>query len=253
MNIFEIPIVSSLIFLARYFTDKSAFKSQKKLITLREPTIFDVGAHVGQTAKQYRRFFPKSKIYSFEPFPDSFEKLQAKYQKDQRVFPQNVAVSETSGRLSLNVNSDAATNSVLPIADEGKVCWGDRLKSKDNLEVKSVSIDDFCAENLIHHIDILKLDLQGHELAALKGAKTMLQKQAVDLVYLELLVSKSYENQPQLHEYLTLFAEYDYKFLDFYSPIRKGVQLIQCDLIFVSQNLNDKILRSIKKGGFSTS
>ena len=81
----------------------------------------------------------------------------------------------------------------------------------------------------------------------------MLSKQAIDVIYLELLVSKSYEGQPQLHEYLNLFAQYDYKFLDFYSPIRKGVQLIQCDLIFVSQNLNDKILRSIKKGGFSTS
>lgn len=253
MNIFDVPIISSLIFLARYFTDKSAFKAQKKLITLREPVIFDVGAHIGQTAKQYRRFFPKAKIYSFEPFPESYAKLTTKHHKDRRVLPQNMAVSDTSGTIVLNVNADAATNSVLAIADEGKICWGDRLKSEDILEVTSVALDDFCETNLIHHIDILKLDLQGHELAALQGTTKMLQRQAIDVVYLELLVSKSYEGQPKLHEYLALFAECDYELLDFYSPIRKGVQLIQCDLIFVSQNLHDKILRSIKKGGFSTS
>lgn len=253
MNIFEIPVISSLIFLVRYFTDKSAFRIQKKLITLKEPLIFDVGAHIGQTAKEYRRFFPKAKIYSFEPFPESFEQLQQKHRKDKRVFPQNIAISNIPGTLRLNSNAYSATNSVLPIAEEGKICWGDRLTAQNTVEVPSTTIDAFCEENLIHHIDILKLDLQGHELAALQGTQRMLGNQAIDVIYLELLVSKSYEGQPQLHEYLNLFAQYNYKFLDFYSPIRKGVQLIQCDLVFVSQNLNDKILRSIKKGGFSTS
>ncbi|MGB2925190.1 MAG: FkbM family methyltransferase [Limnothrix sp.] len=252
MSFFDIPVVSSLIFLAQYFTDKSAFKAQKQLITLREPVIFDVGAHVGQTATQYRWFFPKAKIYTFEPFPSSFQKLKTKHRKDKRVFPQNMAVSEISGKLALNVNADSATNSVLAIADEGKICWGDRLKNKTVLEVESVALDDFCETHLIRHIDILKLDLQGHELAALRGIIKMLVRQSVDIIYLELLVSKSYEGQPKLHEYLSFFAEYNYTLLNFYSPICKGVQLIQCDLVFVSQNLNDKILRSIKKGGFST-
>jgi FkbM family methyltransferase len=252
MNFFEIPIVSSLIFLARYFTDKSAFKAQKKLITRREPIIFDVGAHVGNTAKEYRHFFPKANIYSFEPFATSYQKLQQKHRKDTRVFVQNLAVSDISGELVLNINADAATNSVLPIAAEGKICWGDRLRSEATLVVQSVSLDDFCEQQGIQHIDILKLDLQGHELAALIGTTELLKKQAIDLIYFELLVSKSYEGQPQLHEYLNLLEKFGYQLLNFYSPICKGIQLIQCDLIFVSPSLQGKILKSIKKGGFST-
>lgn len=252
MNLFEIPIISSLIFLLRYFTDKSAFKAQKKLITRREPIIFDVGAHVGNTAREYRRFFSEARIYSFEPFADSFQKLCHKHRQDRRIFAQNLAVSEGSGELVLNVNADSATNSVLPIAAEGKICWGDRLQSEGTLVVQSVCLDDFCEQHHIQHIDILKLDLQGHELAALSGSRGLLSNQAIDLIYFELLVSKSYEGQPQLHEYLNLLETFGYQLLDFYSPIRKGVQLIQCDLIFVSPKLQDKILRSIKKGGFST-
>lgn len=253
MNFLEIPVVSSLIFLARYFTDKSAFKAQKKLITNRQPIIFDVGAHIGQTAQTYRRFFPKAQIYSFEPFPASFHQLKTKHHRDRGILPFNLAVSQTSGQLNLNVNTDAATNSVLPIAAEGKISWGDRLQSKAILEVMAVSLDDFCGSQGIEHLDILKLDLQGHELAALQGAKQLLADQAIDLIYLELLVSKSYENQPMLSDYFQLFDHYHYQFLDFYSPIRKGVQLLQCDLIFVSPKLHFNIQQSIQTGGFSTS
>jgi FkbM family methyltransferase len=38
-------------------------------------TIFDVGANIGQTAKTYRRLFPSAEIWSFEPFPASYESL----------------------------------------------------------------------------------------------------------------------------------------------------------------------------------
>lgn len=249
---FDIPIISSLIFLARYFSDKRAFKVQKKLITSPRPIIFDVGAHIGQTAKTYRHFFPKASVYSFEPFPQSFQKFSQKHHRDRHIFGQNLAVSEQSGQVTFHANHDSATNSVLAIAPEGQVCWGKRLQSKEQLTVPAVSLDDFCREQNIQYIDILKLDLQGHELAALKGAEELLSRQAIDLIYFEFLVSKSYEEQPKLLDYIKLLEQHQYQLLDFYSPIRKGVQLLQCDLIFVSPKLNLRIQKSIKKGGFST-
>jgi hypothetical protein len=38
-------------------------------------TIFDIGAHIGETAKHYHALFPTAKIISFEPFPDAYTQL----------------------------------------------------------------------------------------------------------------------------------------------------------------------------------
>ena len=44
----------------------------------------------------------------------------------------------------------------------------------NEITVKLVALDDFCAERGISSIDLLKLDMQGSELGALQGAGRML-------------------------------------------------------------------------------
>ena len=41
----------------------------------KKPIIFDVGAHKGETLIEYKKHFPDSLIYCFEPFEDSFNEL----------------------------------------------------------------------------------------------------------------------------------------------------------------------------------
>jgi FkbM family methyltransferase len=57
--------------------------------------IFDLGANVGQTAKQYRSHFPRAHIYSFEPFHDSFAALQQALWGDPNFHPQMIALAVT--------------------------------------------------------------------------------------------------------------------------------------------------------------
>ncbi len=45
------------------------------LRNVERPSIFDVGANVGQTALACRRVIPKASIHSFEPIPETFENL----------------------------------------------------------------------------------------------------------------------------------------------------------------------------------
>jgi hypothetical protein len=52
-------------------------------------TIFDVGAHHEETAIEYSNYFPESKIFSFEPFKDSFEKLNYNVNLLKNVTPIN--------------------------------------------------------------------------------------------------------------------------------------------------------------------
>jgi len=52
-------------------------------------------------------------------------------------------------------------------------------------EVSIDTIDNYCSENAIEHIDLLKLDIEGHELDALSGANDMFAKRAIKNVTFE--------------------------------------------------------------------
>jgi len=47
------------------------------------------------------------------------------------------------------------------------------------------TIDDYCSENAIKHIHLLKIDIEGHELDALAGARRMFDKKSIDIVTFE--------------------------------------------------------------------
>jgi len=212
-----------------------AFSVQRRLVQVDEPTIFDVGAHIGSVALKYRALFPRASIWCFEPFFPSFERLQQNLKGDPRIFCRNVAVAERKGTALLNTNLSEATNSLLPTDKRGRDYWGDGLlDTKAQIEVNTISVDSFVLENRISHIDILKLDVQGAEFAVLTGARDVLRRQDVSLVYTELLMCPTYEGQHKFHEYLSVLDSLGYEFLEFFNAERHGPQLIQADVIFVS-------------------
>ena len=55
-------------------------------------TVFDVGANIGQSAVQYRRYFPDAHIHCFEPVPASFELLMEQVREDAGVTANNHAL-----------------------------------------------------------------------------------------------------------------------------------------------------------------
>ena len=52
---------------------KSEWSKQQELLKSKADVIFDVGANRGDITLKYLNLFPKARIHSFEPFPDSYE------------------------------------------------------------------------------------------------------------------------------------------------------------------------------------
>jgi FkbM family methyltransferase len=210
------------------------FKVQQNLIKLEQPIIFDIGAHVGLTALYYRGLFPQAFIYSFEPFPTSFNTLLEAVSQDKKIFPYQVAFSEKNERVNLNVNVDSETNSLLSSSELAKSYWVPGIfATKNIIEVESRSLDSFCNENNISKIDILKMDVQGNEFNVLTGAREMLSKQSISLIYFEMIIAEIYQGQRSLSEYFTFFESFNYQLFGMYYPARKeGKELIQADFIF---------------------
>lgn len=221
---------------------KDAIALQSKLIKIREPVVLDIGAYIGGLAKIYREKFPLASIYCFEPFPQSFEELSKNMEGDSRIVCHKTAVCEKKGTAVFNANLSSETNSLLTTDEKGTSFWGEGLlDTVSQIEVSTTTVDIFCIEMGISHVDILKMDVQGAEFSVLVGAKDMLANQRISLIYTELIMCPTYEGQHKFHEYLSFLDSFGYGFLDFFNPVRSHHQLIQADLLFLSSSFKNEI------------
>jgi FkbM family methyltransferase len=140
----------------------------------KQVTLFDIGANVGQTAQGLVRVFPNSKIYSFEPVPGTFAKMQRNTAGLPQVECVNMAMGAEPGQAVMTSDRDGL-NTILT----------DGVASDSTVAIEVGSVDDFCAARGIQRIDLLKIDTEGFETFVLKGANEMLTKGKVDFVVAE--------------------------------------------------------------------
>jgi FkbM family methyltransferase len=216
----------------------SAFEVQQELIQRKSPTVLDIGANIGNVTQQYRSLFPTAAIHSFEPFSGSYLSLENRFSKDGKISPHQLAICENTGKQTLYSNRSAPTNSLLSRDSRADALWGQGLLDTSSVvEVESTTIDRFCAENDIRMIDILKFDIQGAELRAIQGAADMLSRQAISLIYLEIILGETYIEQPKFLEYIQRLDSCGYELFDLYTPVHRYMRLIQTDAIFINKEL----------------
>jgi FkbM family methyltransferase len=213
--------------------EKDAFAEQKVLLAgEKSRVILDVGANIGQTALKYRTLFPESLIYSFEPFPESFARLASQFAGDGRVRPVQQAVGDSEGRETFYLNESHYTNSLLPCIKQ------ENLEPVGVMEVSTTTIDEFCEREGIGEVQVLKMDIQGGELMALKGAAQRLKKKSIALIYTEVMFSPQYEGQAFFHDICMFLYDHGYSLFDQYnfSHTAEG-QIAWGDAIFVAPQI----------------
>ena len=130
--------------------------------TLSLDVLFDVGANVGQFAREARRELPAAAIHCFEPHPRSFEKL-SQLGADELTHLHRLALSDKVDEVFLyeySTEDDGShLNSLVPDA-RFPARFG--YKSRP-IMVSSTTIDEFCAGQSIDRIDFLSIDTEGSE------------------------------------------------------------------------------------------
>ena len=191
----------------------NAYQDQKMILERFQEVkvIFDLGANRGETIYKYHNLFPSANIYGFEPFEYEFVNLQARYQNINQVSVYPLAVSNQTEVKSFFVNRDSVMNSLLPVtAGSRTYIHPHQTKNVECREVNTIALDDFCNQEKIARINILKMDIQGAELMALQGAVNLLHKQAIDLIYTEVNFGKLYEGQGNFPQVCQLLEQYNY-------------------------------------------
>lgn len=208
-----------------------AYQVQKE-ICKNARTVFDLGANRGDTVDKYKNLFAGADIYAFEPYPASFNILNAKHGSDPHIKCLPLAVSDSDGESTLHINSNVDTNSILPSAKAG-LSSDAQVNNVSKITVKAITIDSFCKTNKLDKLDILKMDIQGGELAALKGAEGLLRSKSIKLIYLETYFVTQYMDQPLFYDIAQYLKTMGYMLQDFYNPIYGKGKIAWCDVIFL--------------------
>jgi len=228
----------------------NAYGVQQLLLSrVQVGTIFDVGANKGAMIDEYRSRFPSAMVYGFEPLREEYlNLLLRKYKNDDLVFPVPFAVSDKEGRDRFYINQERASSSLLPTVENASYYFDipDIFKGTDTTKVQTVTLDGFCEREVIKKIDILKMDIQGAELPALRGARNMLESSSILLIYSETMFLNLYEGQPAYYKICEFLDQYDYRLFNWYNLYHsKSNELVTGDAIFISPKLRE-ILQGMK-------
>jgi FkbM family methyltransferase len=125
-------------------------------------TVFDLGAGIGAEALLFSRLVGSSgRVVSAEAHPRTFERLATLCEVNglTNVTPLQVAVGHTDGTVTISDTDQYLQNTML---------------AGNGVEVSAKRIDTIAAELGISRIDLLKMNIEGAERAALEGTGDLL-------------------------------------------------------------------------------
>lgn len=129
-----------------------------------DPVILDVGANIGNYSDAILKIKPGSRIFAFEPSAASHKILKTRFEGDSRVHISPLALGSENSRGLLW--SESAGSGLASLTRRRLEHFGTDVNFFEEVEVST--LDDWLKANPIQP-DLVKLDVEGHELDVLKG------------------------------------------------------------------------------------
>ena len=194
--------------------------------------IVDVGANRTNWSRMAKKVFPSASFCLLEPQKEMKDSLDRFCQEYNDSFYYLAGAGAKKGRLILTIWDDLAGSSFLPKPDD---TLKDTGKQRD---IEIITIDDLISSSEIMPPELMKLDIQGFELEALKGAETTFGYTEVYILEVSLFSFRNVPGQPIFSEVINFMLERDYVVYDFAGFLRRPLDgaLGQCDICFVKRN-----------------
>lgn len=134
----------------------------KDMVTIQEgDVVLDCGGCYGETSV-WALQKGASKVYTFEPSPETIPYIKANIEtfgKDKRMVLVPYALGAMAGTISFMVDPENFGASSVQASDQEGI-----------VSVSQITLDDWCTENNIIP-DFIKMDIEGAEVDAIKGAR----------------------------------------------------------------------------------
>jgi FkbM family methyltransferase len=196
-------------------------------------TIFDIGAADGSWSARIHEIFPEAKFHLFEPlatFRPSYQRnLQWQMQNHPAFTLHTVALGVENKRVTMRIHPDGYGSTTLDM--------GDHPEYQQRHEVEQHNLDNFVEQFSLPLPDLIKLDVQGSELAILCQAPQCLNH--AGLIFAETWLVRGYGPlTPLITELIQMLDKYDYDLAEighrFYDANHR---LYGCDAFFLKRTL----------------
>ena len=181
-------IILLILSLFDYFHKRKIFNFLIKRNFTKFKTMFDIGAHKGESIKSFTKFFKIEKIYSFEASPLSYNILRntlpniTSNQKGTDICIENLAIGSEIKKIQIKHLKESSSSTIKDINSKSKyfkkkkILFGFNAKNfYQNITIDQTTIDKYVKTKKIEQIDFLKIDTEGYEYEILKGASENLK------------------------------------------------------------------------------
>lgn len=155
-------------------------------LAAQSSTIADVGAHVGYFSMIAAHANPKAKVHSFEPVDQIHARLSVNVRSNgvQNVKLHQAGVSSEPGWADISVRFSGN------LLSTGSTLEGGAAPDAQRKRIQLLTLDEVFAET---KLDLVKIDVEGHEMSVLRGARQVLKRDRPTLV-MEALVDAALDD-----------------------------------------------------------
>lgn len=173
----------------------------QKYISNTNPIIVEAGIHKGEDTRIFKQIWPEAVIYAFEPDPRNVKELRTNGVLDiPGIHFSEFALSDSEGASSMflsDMTSERWSASSSLNAPKEHLRHFPHINFDQKAKVRLTTLDKELPDTTV---DIIWLDVQGHELSVIRGGKSVLSR--TKLLYLEYYNVEMYEGQPKVKDML---------------------------------------------------
>jgi FkbM family methyltransferase len=191
------------------------------------PVILDVGASNGRWTREIVKIFPGATVFLFEPGTAYTDEMLATLASHDRLKLFPIAIGESDGPVTFHVHPDPQGSTTVE--------W-QQGNFATPITVPMRTIDSLVKEGAIPTPDLIKMDIQAGELAALKGAIGTLP--SVRVLHLETWIMQAYGGKiPLLVDLMVFLRPLRFRLFDLGTQFRTDTgALYSIDASFVNEN-----------------
>jgi FkbM family methyltransferase len=204
---------------------------------VRPRAVVDVGANIGQFALAAAHMLRPERLISLEPIPEvrgRLQKLPLPSGIDFEIC--GVALADRPGEAEFRVMSQTASSSLLPLGRIHQDLYPE-IREERTIRVPVETLDIFLAKHPLLAPSLLKLDVQGAELAVLRGCARLTE--SFRWILLETSTLPFYTGGAGFAEIHTHLSQAGYRWL---GPVTvhqpqeiKPADSLQFDALYVSE------------------
>ena len=183
----------------------SGERASFEFVKRTNPLLVDVGGHRGEYTKLFLARFPAGRAIVFEPSATNVAHFRSDFAGASNVTVVQAAIGQRSERAVLYMDADGSA--LASLTKRRLEHYNIDFALTENIEVRT--LDAVAEAHDVDYIDLLKIDVEGHEINVLKGADKLLSESAIGAIQFE-FGGTDLDTHTTLQDFFYLLGQHGY-------------------------------------------